>query len=220
MFKNLTLYIVSILTGMVFAHANAADTRGIHYVASEAQRLQTVLIGTVEDMRFVEIDERTGFSEATGAATGAALGGLLGSSIGQGKGKMAATVIFTALGAGTGHEVEEIMNTAKGIEFIITLNNGRTIAITQAVDEESITIHLGDRVRVVDGQNARIAKLRNSSSFLSKQQVLDSQRLEQYQQQQSLEQELQGLKLEHERLLLEQQRLQMQMQQKSKKDKE
>jgi len=178
---------------------HAADTRGMSYQANEAMRVQSVLIGTVEDMRMVEIDERSTWSQAAGTGIGATLGGFAGDQFGKGKGKTAMTVVMAALGGGIGNEVEQIMNTVKGIEFIVMLNDGRTVAVTQAFDSDSSSIQPGDRVRIVEGKNTRVVKLRNNTS-LSQQQ----------QQQQQLQVQLQ---LQLQQLQLEQQQIKLQLQQ-------
>ncbi len=195
--KSIIMVLCAIL--LVSVNSHAADTRGVHYDSNEVLRVQSVLIGTVEDMRMVEIDERSTWSQTAGVGIGATLGGLAGGQFGKGKGKTAMTVVMAAMGGGIGNEVEQIMNTVKGIEFIVMLNDGRTVAVTQAFDSDSSSIQPGDRVRIVEGRNTRVVKLRNNTS-LSQQQ----------QQQQQLQVQLQ---LQLQQLQLEQQQIKLQLQQ-------
>lgn len=207
---KLSFLVFALLLGVIITTAYAADTRGIRYVSNDAMRMQSVLIGTVEDMRYVEIDESEPWTQPTGAALGATLGGLAGDQFGKGKGKTAMTIVMASLGAGIGSEVENIMNTAKGIEFIVSLGDGRTIAVVQAVDEESLTIRPGDRVRIVEGRNARVTKMRASSGYTDAKQSVQQTDRDQGLQMKALQQELEKLKLEQQQLQIEAEKIKLQ----------
>lgn len=141
----------------------AMDTRGVAYDGVEARRVQSVLVGVVEDVREVVIDESSGLSQTTGTGIGAVVGGLLGNEIGGGSGNTAATLLLGILGGVVGNHMEKSVNTARGLEFIVTLTNGNTIAVTQAIDDDGRAIAPGDRVRIVDGQYTRVVKLRHTA---------------------------------------------------------
>jgi len=154
-----TLFVT--LIALLSINAYAIDTRGTAYEADETRRVQSVLVGIVEDVREVDIDERSGFSEAAGTGIGAAIGGIVGQGVGNGNGKTVATILLGVLGGIGGNAIEAKMNSAHGLEFIVTLTNGNTIAVTQAMDNDGRSIIPGDRVRIVEGKNTRVVKLRH-----------------------------------------------------------
>lgn len=115
------------------------------FTASQAQREQTVRMGTVESVRTVRIsaNQPTGL----GAAGGAALGALAGTAIGGGRGSIATGIIGGIGGAVAGNAVENTMAMRDGIEITVRLDNGDLRAITQTTTGE--VFRAGDRVRLL-----------------------------------------------------------------------
>lgn len=114
-----------------------------NYRGYESGVAQQVNYGVVDSVRPVMINnENTG----VGVATGAVLGGLLGSTIGHGRGSIAAGVAGAVAGGVAGQAVERNNSQVPGVEIVVRLENGRTIAVTQPDSER---FYRGDRVRIL-----------------------------------------------------------------------
>ena len=96
-----------------------ASMSGSAYSRDQARQAQEVQLGRVQSVRQVMIE---GTKSGVGAVSGAALGGLAGSAI------------------------EEGVTRQPGLEITVRLDNGRTLAVTQAADEP---FYVGDRVQVL-----------------------------------------------------------------------
>ncbi|MEZ5590347.1 MAG: hypothetical protein R3F53_06415 [Gammaproteobacteria bacterium] len=128
-----------------------ASLSGSAYSRNQARTLQTVETGTVESVRQVFIE---GTKTGLGGASGAALGGLAASNIGGGRGQVAATIGGALIGGVAGAAAEEAMTRQPGLEIIVRLDSGRTVAVTQAADEP---FRPGERVRILyDYDTARV----------------------------------------------------------------
>lgn len=145
--------------------AYAADISGSGYVGSEARRMQNVITGTIEDLRMVRVQNNTGSPLQYGsAAVGAIIGGLIGQNVGEGATRIAATTAMSAAGGFLGYKANEMLSNEEAVEFIVTLDDGRTIAITQGKDAQTDSINIGDRVRLIQGQSVRVARLFNQTA--------------------------------------------------------
>jgi outer membrane lipoprotein SlyB len=117
------------------------------FTASQAQREQTVRMGTVDSVRMVRISTNNGQSSGLGVVGGGALGALAGSSIGGGRGSVATGIIGGIGGAVAGNAIENNMAMRDGLEITVRLDNGDLRAITQTATGE--TFRAGDRVRIL-----------------------------------------------------------------------
>jgi outer membrane lipoprotein SlyB len=115
------------------------------YERSQARTVQEVQTGVVVALRTVKIE---GTKTPVGTVAGAAVGGIAGSQVGGGNGQIAGAVLGAVLGGMAGSAVEEKVTSQTGVEVTVKLDSGRTIAITQAADEQ---FRVGDRVRVLSG---------------------------------------------------------------------
>ena len=81
---------------------------------------------------------------------GGAGGGLLGNQVGGGSGKKIATGAGAVLGAKRANRKSAESNTQQNVEFLIQLNNGRTVSVVQS---QSIAqgFRKGDKVNVITG---------------------------------------------------------------------
>ena len=131
---------------------------------SEARRRQAVQIGTIVDIRVVQIGSRRhgGASEFIGAGLGAALGALAGERVGSGSGQQAAQLVLGALGAWGGSRAAEAVDSIEeeALEIIVELPNGELVAVAQSLDSQAATLRVGETVRLVDGQLTRVARHR------------------------------------------------------------
>lgn len=125
------------------AHESASSSV---YTYGQAQREQVVRLGTVQSVRPVTIrqDRTTG----AGVVAGGALGGVAASSIGGGTGRTLATITGGLLGAYVGDQIEHVAHNTRGLEIVVSLDNGETRVVAQADD---VQIHVGQRVRLISG---------------------------------------------------------------------
>lgn len=115
------------------------------YSRAEARRVQEVQMGVVEHVREVRVE---GTKTGIGAAAGTVAGGIAGGGVGHGRGSDVAAVAGAVIGGIAGAAAEEGFTRQKGIEITVTLDQGRTIVVVQAAEEQ---FKVGDRVRVLTG---------------------------------------------------------------------
>jgi outer membrane lipoprotein SlyB len=143
--KTLTLAAMLVasvsLTGC-FTPPGSADV----YSVGQAQREQTVRLGTIESVRAVKI-EGEGGGAALGTLGGGALGAVAGSAIGGGKGSILTAIAGGLAGAVAGNALGQGLSNANGVEITVRLDNGDLRSITQAATAE--VFRAGDRVRLL-----------------------------------------------------------------------
>ncbi len=116
------------------------------YSSRQAQREQTVRMGTIESVRLVKI--RANMNQAGAGALGGGLaGGIVGSTFGGGRGALLTTLGGAAAGAYAGHNVEGRVRNRNGVEITVRLDSGNLRAITQEATKE--VFKAGDRVRLL-----------------------------------------------------------------------
>ncbi|MFP4076865.1 MAG: glycine zipper 2TM domain-containing protein [Halochromatium sp.] len=142
------LTMVTLLSGCP-ASMSASD-----YSREQARSAQNVQSGIVQSVREVRIE---GTKSGIGTLAGGAIGGVLGNQIGAGAGRTLATIGVGLAGAAAGSAVEEGTTRQRGLEVTVRLDNGRTVAVTQAAD---VSLVPGDRVRVLTDRygTARIVR--------------------------------------------------------------
>ena len=152
---------VSVLSLMTLAGCATVPGTGVmqssamNYNTAQAGQMQVVQTGTVMAVVPVKIAAAT-----TGAGTlgGAVAGGALGSMVGHGYGSLAAGLIGAVAGGAAGSAIEGSASAQNGLQVTIRLDNGQTVAITQAAD---IQLRAGERVQIVGGygSQARVTPL-------------------------------------------------------------
>lgn len=111
-------------------------------------------MGVVESVRAVKLE---GTESGVGAVAGGVVGGVAGSSVGGGKGSAIGAVLGAVAGGVAGAAVEEAVTRKSGIEVVVRLDSGRTIAVVQEDTGESFA--RGDRVRLLEsGGQARVTR--------------------------------------------------------------
>lgn len=139
--------------------------QGSTYSGQQAMQVQQVRVGTVLDIRPVQIVQQPQSPSYTGATVGATIGGLAGSQMGKGNGRVALTVLTTVLGGVAGEAMGSAYNTTKvqALEIIVRMESGETLAITQAIDADAASIRTGDHVRLIQPQGwggvSRVARI-------------------------------------------------------------
>jgi outer membrane lipoprotein SlyB len=126
----------------------ASSKAGDVYSRDQARTEQSVRSGTVESVREVQID---GTKSGIGAVAGGVTGGIAASTIGHGTGSAVAAAVGAIAGGLAGAAAEEGITKNSGLELVVKLDNGQTIAVVQAVDANT-TFQPGDRVRLLSGQ--------------------------------------------------------------------
>lgn len=123
---------------------------GDTYSRGEARQAQTVRTGKVTSIRPVKLEG----GNQTGALLGALGGGFLGSNIGSGRAANTAGAVGGALvGSAIGSHAEQSMNSRKGIEITVRLDEGGSVAVPQEVNPRE-AFYVGDRVRVLSSGNS------------------------------------------------------------------
>lgn len=142
------LVVASLIAGSLAMSGCASNSSSPNvFTASQAQREQTVRMGTVDSVRAVRISSNNGQPSGLGVVGGGALGALAGSSIGGGRGSVATGIIGGIGGAVAGNAIENSVAMRDGVEITVRLDNGDLRAITQTTSGEMF--RAGDRVRLL-----------------------------------------------------------------------
>lgn len=119
---------------------------------SQAGVVQNVETGIITSVREVTIEGTKG---NIGMYGGGLIGGAAGSGVGSGVGRSIASAGGAVVGAVTGQAVEEAVTRKRGQEISVRMQDGRTIVITQEV--QNGLFQEGDRVQILDsGGQARV----------------------------------------------------------------
>jgi len=149
--KNSLLLLLLITIGLAGCASNLS---GESYSRSEARTVQQVEYGVIEQLRPVKIE---GTKTPIGSGAGAIAGGIAGSSIGGNTTSKVMAVIGAVAGGIAGAAIEEGVTRTQGVEITVKMENGRTIAIVQALSPNE-KFSVGERVRVIySGNNTRVA---------------------------------------------------------------
>jgi outer membrane lipoprotein SlyB len=132
----------------------AGGRGGDDYERAEARRVYEVKMGVVENVRPVKLE---GTKSGIGTAAGGAIGGIAGSTAGDGKGSAIGAVLGAVVGGLAGAATEEVATRKTGVEIIVRLDGGRTIAVVQEDKGEQFAV--GERVRILEsGGQARVTR--------------------------------------------------------------
>lgn len=146
MFKNLALLVLVCLT---FAGC-APKLGGSDYGVSGAQAGYRIEYGVVQTVRTVAINnDESSSGGALSTLGGAAVGGVLGNMVGGGDGRTLATIGGALAGAALGNVGHSALTNQQGVEVVVMLDNGSTMAVVQGAD---MIFRPGQRVRVQIGQ--------------------------------------------------------------------
>lgn len=140
--------LIALLTASLILDGCASSMSSSAYTRGQARKESTVKNGTVESVRPVTIE---GTKTPIGTVAGAAVGGVTGSTIGSGRGSAVAAILGGVVGGIAGSAAEEAITREQGLEIVVKLDSGNTIAITQKADEE---FKPGERVHVISGSGS------------------------------------------------------------------
>ena len=117
---------------------------------TESSTLYEVAAGRVVTARAVDIEKpNSGVGYTVGGLAGGFSGGLaLGGQLGP-----AGSLVGGVVGAAIGFIVEEAINGSDGIEYLVTLEDGRTVTIVQFQEEDEEMLAPGADVYIQHGWN-------------------------------------------------------------------
>lgn len=142
--KSIRKLTVVISIGILFSACTTGLT-GNNYSPTEARAVQEVSFGKVLNVRQVLID---GTNSGQGATVGGLAGAVGGSTYGTGNTNIIATTGGGLLGSVLGQGAELGVTRKKGVELVIAVDGGRTIALVQEVSADT-TFTVGQRVRLM-----------------------------------------------------------------------
>ena len=120
------------------------------YSVSGTGQVNRALRGTVISVRQVNVESENG----AGTLIGAAAGGVAGSTIGGGSTAHTLGAVGGALlGGVVGNAAEKGLSTQTGLEYIVKLDNGQVISITQGTGQ---ALGVGQRCLVLFGSTNRV----------------------------------------------------------------
>lgn len=129
-------------------------TNSSSFTTGETGQVMPVAFGTIQSLRVVQI--RPGQTRL-GTVTGAVLGGIGGSQIGGNTAGNLAGATAGAVAGGVLGSAAQGSSRNRGIEFVLQMDSGETIAIVQPGDPRDYRV--GDRVRVTGtADNARVSR--------------------------------------------------------------
>lgn len=146
--KKILACLAALLLVVSLAGCNA-DISANDYSAADAGVVSKVVPGVILQKRVVNVRTDTG----VGKVAGGIAGGVIGSGIGGGRGALLGLVAGSVLGGVVGQHAEDAVNTQKAFEYIVKLNNKKTIAITQGMDT---SLSVGQKVLLVYGARSRL----------------------------------------------------------------
>ncbi|NNF52092.1 MAG: hypothetical protein HKN59_06610 [Gammaproteobacteria bacterium] len=152
MFVKIKLCALALLVLMAGCASNSSPDV---YGPREAKRAYKVYDATVVEMRVVKIE---GQSTRVGTLGGAWIGSTAARSAGDGRGSRVLGAVGGVAGAIIGRSAERELTADEGLEIILDLDNGETVAVVQGAD---VDFEVGERVRVLrDRGSARVVKRR------------------------------------------------------------
>lgn len=121
-----------------------------HYATNQTGKVSTVSQCTVLNVRYVGVNSDTG----GGTLVGSVAGGIAGSTIGGGSTAHTLGAVGGALLGGlVGSAAEQGLSSQTGIEYVVKLDNGQVISITQGTQG---ALSVGQRCLVLFGNPSRI----------------------------------------------------------------
>ena len=154
------------LTAMAFGLCAILLTAGCATLGPQSQntvageevgRTATVKRGSLVSLREVELE---GTSSGVGVGAGAIAGGIGGSFLGGGdRANILGALGGALIGGIAGLAAEEAVTGGKGVELLIELDSGRTVAVVQGIDpDRPLDLRPGDRVLVIYGETTRVTR--------------------------------------------------------------
>jgi outer membrane lipoprotein SlyB len=143
--------LLSAVCAAVLLAGCADNINSDHYSTSATGKVSTVAQCTVLSVRQVKVDNG---DNSAGTLLGGVAGGVAGSTIGHGRSSHALGAIGGALIGGlVGGAAQQGLSSQTGYEYIVKLDNGQAISITQGASQP---LMVGQRCLVLYGNPSRI----------------------------------------------------------------
>lgn len=145
-------YVPMVLAALALGACSSAPSAS-SYSRNQALQASQVQKGKIVSSREVEVE---GTKSGVGSTAGAVGGGVAGSFIGGGwRSNLLGAVGGAVIGGLGGGAAEEALTKSTGTEFVVQLDNGQTISVVEANDENLVP---GDRVMVLQGGRTRVVR--------------------------------------------------------------
>ena len=149
--KSMSKKLLTTICAAVLLTGCAENINSDHYATSSVGKVSTVAQCTVLSVRQVVVDSG---DTSTGTLLGGVAGGLAGSTIGSGRSAHTLGAIGGALlGGMAGSAAEKGLSSQTGLEYIVKLDNGQVISITQGAGQ---ALGIGQRCLVLYGNPSRV----------------------------------------------------------------
>jgi len=158
---NMKKFITAAIVPALLALAGcAADIGANQYDSSSVGSISQALPGTVISVRAIQVRDN---DRSAGTALGGIAGGIAGSQIGRGStAGILGAVGGTLIGGAAGNMAQKGLSSQQGYEYIIKLDNGRTITLTQGND---VLLVAGQRCMVLYGGGSARARVVPSNGY-------------------------------------------------------
>lgn len=144
--KNL----LSSVLGVLLLAGCASDINSNYYTTGQTGKVSTVSPCTVVSVRYVNVSNQSG----AGTLIGSVAGGVAGSTIGSGSTAHTLGAVGGALLGGlVGDLTEQSASSQTGLEYIVKLDNGQIISISQGTGQ---ALGVGQRCFVLFGSTNRV----------------------------------------------------------------
>lgn len=142
---NLRSALLAAASATMLLSACAKPSGQNQYQESEVGKSTLIEFGTVITQRQVDV---TGKNSGTGGLLGAGVGAGAGSYAGGGSGSIWTTLGGAVIGGVAGSVAEQGLRNGHAIEYVITTEKGKTLSVTQNMNEGDVTLQPGQRVMV------------------------------------------------------------------------
>jgi outer membrane lipoprotein SlyB len=120
------------------------------YTAEDTGQLNQAIPATIVAMRPVTISTNTGTGGVVGAVAGGTAGSLIGGST---EAHILGALGGAVIGGVAGHAIEGGIGKKQGMEYVLKLNNGKLVTVTQTQD---LHLSLHQKVMIIYGKQTRI----------------------------------------------------------------
>jgi outer membrane lipoprotein SlyB len=148
--------IISSMLGLTLMVTSGCAPRG--YAQSNVNQAMRVEPGVITSIKQVAINNN-GVGNGLGTVLGAATGAVLGDKVGGGTGKYIATAVGAVAGGVAGGMAGDQLDSRYGVEVVVKLNNGQTVATVLPQNESLSVLGAGQAVNVLYTADGKIANI-------------------------------------------------------------
>jgi outer membrane lipoprotein SlyB len=148
--NNLVFMTASVLVTCAILSGCSRNISPDTYTGTDVGVVSRVKSGVIVAERPVTIDNNSGVGVLSGATAGGAAGSLIGGNTAT---NVVGAVGGVVVGGVVGNAIDKSINTHQGIEYIIKLDDGPTVSVTQV---EDLKFNVHQRVLVIYGEMTRI----------------------------------------------------------------